>query len=179
MVVDKTLEITYDLTTINQQQMNKLIAANEQIIKKAGTTQRQAAIPKTQKEEGLRKIFGRQTFGNLVSFGSNPFSFIQGTVTKLIPFIGVALLVTGVIAAFVKRVDDFQKAFTDNVDDRIDVFRSKIQQAEIQAGITQIVITSASGSAEPRDAYNSFSIDATFEGEREARFQLTNTEGVD
>ena len=179
MVVDKKLEIVYDLSTLNSQQANQLILANEKIIRKAATTQQQAPIPKTQKQEGLRKIFGRKTFGNLVSFGSSPFGFIQGTVTKLIPFIGTALLVTGVIAAFVTRVDNFQKAFTDNVDDRIDVFRTKQQQAQIQAGLTQIVITSSSGSAEPRDAYNSFSRDAEFEGEREARFQLTNTEGVD
>jgi hypothetical protein len=29
-------------------------------------------IPKSQKEEGLRKIFGKESFGNLLSFGSNP-----------------------------------------------------------------------------------------------------------
>ena len=180
MVVDKTLEIVYDLTSINQQQMNELIAANENIIKKAAATQKQfTSIPKTQKTEGLRKIFGKQTFGNLVSFGSNPLSFIQGTVTKFIPFIGAALLVTGVIAAFVKRVDDFQKEFVDNVDDRIDIFRSKQQQAQTQAGLQQLIITSSSGSAEPRDAYNTFAVFNEDQSRIEADFRIRDTAGVD
>ena len=179
MVVDKTLEIVYDLTSINQQQMNELIAANENIIKKAATTQKQFTISKTQKEEGLRKIFGRQTFGTLVSIGSNPLKFIQGHVIKLIPFIGAALLVTGVIAAFVKRVDDFEKEFVDNVDDRIDVFRSKQQQAQTQAGLQQIIITSSSGSAEPRDAYNTFAVFNEDQSRIEADFRIRDTAGVD
>ena len=74
----------------------------------------------------------------------------------MIPFIGGALETAGIVAKIIKRVDDFQKEFSDNVDGRIELFRSKQQQAEIQAGLTQLINTSSTGSAEPRDAFNSF-----------------------
>jgi hypothetical protein len=89
------------------------------------------------------------------------------------------LLVTGVIADFVKKVDDFQKEFVDNVDDRIDLFRSKEQQASIQAGLTQLIITTAAGSAEPRDAYNTFAEFNANQSRIEADFRLRDTAGVD
>ncbi|QMU54483.1 MAG: hypothetical protein GKS07_06055 [Nitrosopumilus sp.] len=133
----------------------------------------------TQKQEGLRKIFGRESFGNLLNFGKNPLNFIQGNVTRLIPFIGTALLVTGVISDFVKRVDDFQKEFVDNVDGRIDLFRSKEQQAQTQAGLQQLIITSAAGSAEPRDAYNTFEVFNTDQQRIENDFKVRDTSGVD
>jgi len=207
VVVDKTLEIVYDLTSINQEQLNQLTKANEDIIKKAEKQNRKKKkkqkkittnqfenldtrtisekfkdpllIPKTQQEEGLRKIFGKKTFGNIISFGSNPFGFIRGTVLKLIPIIGTALLITGVIAAFVKRVDDFEKEFIDNVDGRINLFREKETQARIQAGLQQIIITSESGSAEPRDAYNTFNEFNTNQSRIEADFRIRDNSGVD
>lgn len=127
-----------------------------------------------------KKIFGdKQVFGNLLNIGNNHLGFIQGNVTKLIPFIGTALLVTGVIAAFVKRVDDFQKKFIDNVDGRIDVFRSKQDQALIQSGLQQLIITSSSGSAEPRDSYNTFNEINGNQGRIEADFRIRDTTGVD
>jgi len=206
MAIDKTLEIEYDLSSINQEQASKLIKANEEIIKKAEKqnkkTKKQSKkifgefenrdrrsikdkvidpllIPDTQKEGFLQKVFGKKTFGNLISIGSNPFGFIQGSVTKLIPFIGVALAVTGIFAALIKRVDDFQKAFVDNVDGRINLFRSKETQAQIQAGLQQLIITSASGSAEPRDAYNTFQVFNEDQSRIETDFKIRDTAGVD
>jgi len=186
MAVNKVLEI--DLNNLTTQSLQQIDKGVDRILGEFENRDTRdikdkfadpLTIPKSQKEEGLRKIFGRQTFGNLIRFGSNPFGFIQGTVTKLIPFIGTALIVTGVIAALVKRVDDFQKAFTDNVDDRIDKFRSKEQQVNIQAGLTQLIITGTAGSAEPRDAYNTFQVFNTDQSRIEADFKLRDNSGVD
>ena len=186
MAVDKIIEI--DLNNLNGQMLQQVDSQLEEIKnflvnpKNKGIAdkfQDPLTIPQTQKQGTLEKVFGKQTFGNIFRFGKNPVGFITGSVTKLIPFIGTALLLTGVIAAFVSKVDAFQKAFVDNVDARIDAFRSKEQQVNIQAGLTQLIITSASGSAEPRDAYNTFSEFNTNQSRIEADFRLRDTTGVD
>ncbi len=185
MAVDKVLEI--DLNNLNTQTLQKLDTQIDKIInefenKDVRSIKDKFADPLTisnsQKEEGLRKIFGRKTFSNLISFGANPLGFGTGIVTKLIPFIGTALLVTGVIADFIKKVDDFQKEFVDNVDGRINLFRSKEQQALVQAGLQQIIITTEAGSAEPRDAYNTFAEFNTNQSKIESDFKIRDTSGV-
>jgi len=186
MAVDKTLQI--DLNNLTPQTLQILETQLQEITNSfvnpdtrdiSQKTVDPLLIQSSQKEEGLRKIFGRETFSNLLSVGSNPVGFITGQVTKLIPFIGTALLVTGVIAAFVKSVDDFQKAFVNNVDGRINLFRSRENQAQIQAGLQQLIITSAAGSAEPRDAFNTFSEFNTNQARIETDFRIRDTAGVD
>lgn len=186
MVVNKVLEI--DLNNLTAQSLEQLDQQLDRILGEFENRDTRSVsekfadpltIPKPQQEEGLRKIFGRETFNNLLSFGSNPFGFIQGAVTRLIPFIGTALLVTGVIADFVKQVDDFQKEFVNNVDGRINLFRSREEQARIQAGQTQLIITSGPESAEPRDAYNTFAVFNEDQVRIETDFKIRETEGVD
>lgn len=185
MAVDKVLEI--DLTKLTpeslrriDEQVGNIIDTLEDSGKRAPIPgQRSETISKTAKEDGLRKVFGRSTFSNIISAGSNPLGFVQGQVTKLIPFIGTALLVTGVIAAFVQKINNFQAEFVDNVDDRINKFRAKEETARIQAGLTQLIITTSAGSAEPRDAYNTFTEFNENQQSIENQFQITNTQGVD
>jgi len=186
MAVDQILEI--DLNNLTPQSLDKIDKQVDRILGEFENRDTRSIkqsfmdpllIPKTQKEEGLRKIFGRQTFSNILRIGSNPLGFIQGSVVKLIPFIGTALAATGIFAALIKRVDDFQKKFVDNVDGRIDLFRSKETQAQTQAGLQQIIITSASGSAEPRDAYNTFAVFNEDQSRIEADFRIRDTAGVD
>lgn len=184
MAVDKILEI--DLSQLTPSMLDKIDKQLENISsffneERGEANQRlseQILLSKSQKEEGLRKVFGRETFSNLLKVGTNPVGFITGQVTKLIPFIGTALVVTGVIAEFIRRVDAFQKQFVDRVDDRISIFRTKEQQALVQAGLQQLIITSAAGSAEPRDAYNTFQEFNTNQQRIETDFQIRNTSGV-
>lgn len=182
MAVDKILEI--DLTKLTPESLRRIDDQVQNIIDTLEDSGKRAPVPgqtktKTQKEEGMSKLFGKKTFSNIVSVGSNPLGFVQGQVTKLIPFIGTALLVTGVIAAFVQKINDFQAKFVDNVDDRINIFREKEEQARIQAGLTNLIITSSAGSAEPRDAYNTFREFNENQQRIENEFQITNTSGVD
>jgi hypothetical protein len=182
MAVDKILEI--DLTKLTPEslrriddQVGNIIDALEDQGKRAPVQQQ--ARTQAEKEEGLSKVFGKSELSNLVQAGSNPTAFILSGVTKLIPIIGTALLVTGVIAEFVQKVNNFQAKFVDNVDDRINIFRGKEEQARIQAGLTNVIITSAAGSAEPRDAYNTFREFNENQQRIENEFQITNTTGVD
>ena len=108
----------------------------------------------------------------------NPTSFIGTTLFRMIPLLGAAIGATKIIAGIIKRLDDFQKAFVDTIDDRIDAFRSKEQQASIQAGLTQLIITTSTGSAEPRDAYNTFDVFNNDQSRIETDFQIRNTSGV-
>ena len=82
------------------------------------------------------------------------------------------------IATFITRVYDFQKEFIDNVDGRIELRRSKQQQAEIQAGLKQVIITSSTGNAEPSDAFNSFEQFNTDQSRIESEFKVRETVGV-
>lgn len=185
MAVDKTIEIDLNnLTPESLQQMdqqleeikNFFVNPDNRPVSEKFTDP--LLIPKSQKEDTLSKIFGRNTFKNLLGFGSNPQGFLTSGITKLIPFIGTALVVTGVIAAFIKQVDDFQKEFVNNVDGRINLFRSREQQALIQAGLQQLIITTEAGGAEPRDAYNTFNEFNTNQSRIEADFKIRDTAGV-
>lgn len=185
MAVDKTIEI--DLNNLTPQTLEKIDAQLEEIKNSFVNPDTRSLsqkftdpllIPKTQKDDLMGKLFGKQTFSNLLRFGSSPLTFLTGSVVRLIPIIGTALLVTGVIADFVKKVDDFQKEFVNNVDGRINLFRSREQQAMIQAGLTQLIITTASGGAEPRDAYNTFNEFNTNQSKIEADFKIRDTSGV-
>lgn len=183
MVVDKTLEI--DLNNLNGQMLDQIDEQLEEIKSFFGDDKTKQTVsditttPKSKKEEGLRGIFGKKTFDNILNVGTNPLGFVKGHVLSLLPIIGTALAATGIFAALIKKVNDFQAEFVNNVDNRINVFRSKENQAQIQAGLTQLIITTEAGSAEPRDAYNSFSREAEFDGDREARFQIKNISGND
>jgi hypothetical protein len=186
VTVDQVLEI--DLNNLTPQTLSHIDQQVDQLVKQfenrdnrsiSDTYRDPLTIPTSQKEEGLRKVFGKKTFSNLLNFGKNPIGFGTGLVTRLIPFIGTALLVTGVVADFVKKVDEFQKEFVNNVDGRIDLFRSKETQARIQAGLEQLIITSASGSVEPRDAYNTFTIFNENQSKIETEFRIRDTAGVD
>ena len=79
---------------------------------------------------------------------------------------------------FIKRVDHLQKEFIDNVEGRIELSRSKQQQAEIQAGLTQLIITSSTGSAEPREAYNTFEQFYKDQSKNETKFKVRQNVGV-
>lgn len=185
MAVDKVLEI--DLTKLTPESLRRIDDQVGNIIDALEDSGKRAPVPgqraetnsKTGKEDNLRKVFGRETYSNIISVGTNPLGFVQGQVTKLIPFIGTALLVTGAIAAVIQKLNNFQAEFVDNVDDRINKFRSKEETARIQAGLTQLIITTSAGSAEPRDAYNTFAVFNENQQRIENEFQITNTQGVD
>ena len=74
-------------------------------------------------------------------------------------------------------VIDLQKGFTDNVDGRSELFRSKEKTEESQGVLTKLIITNSNGSSEPRDAFNSFEQCNTDQSRIESEFEVRENEG--
>ncbi len=133
------------------------------------------------KETILDKILGKTQASNLMSMAKNPKNFMFG-IMKALPILG-GVLAAKDIADFIideiVKLDKFLKVFIDEVDKRVDAFRTLQLQAEIQAGLTQRIITTAAGSTEPRYSYNTFEEFNTNQADIEERFQMTNNSGVE
>lgn len=133
------------------------------------------------KESPLENILGKKNAKNLVSAGKNPKAFVFGAL-KALPVLG-GVLAAKDIAEFIvneiAKIDRFFKKFIDEIDNRIDSFRSLQEQANIQAGIAQRIITTASGSTEPRFSYNTFEQFNNNQIEHEEKFQMTNNSGAE
>ena len=101
------------------------------------------------------KILGKNAARNLLSLGKSPKNFIFG-IMKLLPILG-GVLAAKDIAKFIideiTKLDKFLKVFIDEIDNRVDAFRTLEQQAEVQAGLTQRILTTASGGVDPRYSY--------------------------
>lgn len=129
----------------------------------------------------FEKIVGKDVAQNIFSLGKSPKSFIMGAA-KAIPFLG-GVLAAKEIAEFVvdeiAKIDRFLKKFIDIVDERIDRLRPLQEQSDIQAGLTQRIITTSSGSTEPRYSYNTLEQFNTNQAELEVKFQMRDKSGVD
>lgn len=129
----------------------------------------------------LAKTLGETTANNIFSIGKNPIGFIAKNL-KFIPLLG-GVLVAKEIADFIIdeiiKIDKFLKVFIDEIDKRVDAFRTLQEQAEVQAGLTQRIITTQAGSVEPRYSYNTFEEFNKNQAELEEQFQMTNNSGVE
>ena len=184
MPTDKTIEI--DLTALTPEGLGQLIKIKEDIadeLEKSGGRKKNKGKKggnQTGQNNLKNKLLKKGNLGkNLLGMGTNPTGFISGLLRTGIPGLGAAIAATGIIVSIVKKIDDFEKKFIDNVDGRINLFRKKQQQALIQSGVQQLIITSASGSAEPRDAYNTFNEFNENQARIESDFRIRDTEGVD
>ena len=133
------------------------------------------------KETILDKILGRTTARNILSMGKNPKSFMFG-IMKALPILG-GILAAKDIADFIVdeivKLDKFLKVFIDEVDKRVDAFRTLQLQAAVQAGLTQRIITTQAGSVDPRYSYNTVEEFNTNQKDLEERFQMTNNSGAE
>jgi len=109
-----------------------------------------------------KKLFGDADFSkggtlkNIVGFGLNPQGFMGGLFTKGIPGFGAAVAATAIIVKILKKFDDLEKRFTDDIRTRLNQERDNEQTARIQAGLVQEIFTAGPGVTDPRDAYNTF-----------------------
>ena len=133
------------------------------------------------KETILDKILGKTTARNLLSMGKNPKSFMFG-IMKALPILGGVLAAKDIadfIVDEIVKLDKFLKVFIDEIDKRVDAFRTLQEQAGVQAGLIQRIITTASGGVDPRYTYNSFEQFNNNQAALEERFQMTNNSGVE
>ena len=132
------------------------------------------------KSSFLEDVLGDNIAKNIFSIGKDPLGFVTG-LAKAIPFLGgvfAAKEVADFIADELVKIDEFLKRFVDEAERRTDLVRSRLEQANIFAGLEQKIITTAAGSADPRAAYNTFEIFNRNQAELEANFSLSNNSGV-
>ena len=132
------------------------------------------------KSSFLEGILGKQTAQNIFNMGKNPIAFLTNAA-KAIPWLGgvfAAKEIADFIVEELAKIDAFLKRFVDEAERRTDLVRSRIEQANISAGLTQKIITTASGGADPRSSYNTFQIFNDNQAELEGNFGLSNNSGV-
>lgn len=157
MAVNKTLEIVYDLSTLNQEQAGKLIEANEQLIKQGQKeAQKQKQKKKTKKQKEISKKEIAEEFPIEQLSGTKGIDIFVSQFKSAIPFITPILLASGFFISKLLNLSKLNKKFIDIADDRISVFIARQQQALLDSRQIQTIYTITPGSASPRDSYNSF-----------------------
>ena len=135
---------------------------------------------KNKKSTLLKDLVGPKAANNLFKMGKNPVGFMTG-IAKSMPFLG-GVFAAKEIADFIwkelEKIDAFFKRFTDRADRRNDLVRSRQEQANISAGLSQKIVTTKSGGADARDAYNTFQIFNENQAELEGNYALSNNSGV-
>ncbi len=127
------------------------------------------------------ELFGGKSAKNLFNMGKNPIGFIT-SIMKVVPILGgilTALAIAKFIVDELIKIDTFLKKFIDVADERINKFRTLQDQANVQAGLSQRIYTTASGTLDPRESYNTFEIFNRDQGEIETQYALQNTSGVE
>lgn len=156
MAVNKTLEIVYDLSSLNQEQAQKLIKANEDIIKQIQKEKKKVKKTKqTKKEKDITKRELAEEFPTQLS-GTKGIDLFVSQFKTAIPFITPILLASGFFISKLLNLSKLNKKFIDIADDRISVFIARQQQALLESRQIQTIYTITPGSASPRDSYNSF-----------------------
>ena len=126
------------------------------------------------------KIFGSNAgFKNIVQMGLNPQGFMGGLLKKGIPGFGAAVAATAIIVKILKKFDQLEKKFTDQINTKLRVDRNNENTARIQAGLDQEITSVGPGIYDPRDVYNSFNEFNTNRARIETDYAIRNTLGVE
>ena len=194
MAVDKTLEIVYDLASLNEQQAQQLIAANEQVIKKAesqkkkgkkkskkteekkGDTQKEKK-DEQKKQKELEKKQDDKFKGFIKNNSQNLSGFVFSTLKNSLPQLTAILGLTAIITSIIKRINAIQSKFTEDVDKRVNAGISNSEQARIDADLQQVIITNGDGSFNPRNVYNSLNESDRNISVSESNYRLGDTSG--
>lgn len=132
-----------------------------------------------------KALFGNFDFSkggmlkNIVGFGLNPSGFFGGILTKGIPGFGTAVAATGIILKILKKFDDLEKKFTDDLRTRLNIDRDNEQTALVQAGIAQEITTLGPGITDPRDSYNTNDVFNNEQTRIETDYTIRTTLGVE
>ena len=177
MGVDKTLEVVYDLASLNEQQASQLINANEQVIKSAESQkkkqkgkqkgkqltdkQKEKEEKATQKQlDKLEKTEKKETdtLDTIEEFldGKSGANFFLSKFKSSLPVIGPILAVSSFFVNELLKLDSLAKKFLDIADTRINAFVDRQEQARLDTHLDQIIYTTKAGTSAPRDSYNSF-----------------------
>ena len=187
MGVDKKLEITYDLASLNEEQASKLINANKYVIKNA-EKQKKKVNGKAKKTEGKEKKKKKDKqvktkqysqLKDLIKKAQNTKNSLFSTLKTSIPQLSAIIATTGIIIGLLKQINELQIKFVENVDKRINIGVSNVEQARIDANLQQVIITNGDGSINPRNVYNSFNESDAIKSSTESNNRLDNTSGYE
>ncbi len=198
MGVSEVLEI--DFSALTQKSAKDLITQTDKIIKNIkgvkpsqqktkGKTKKliddQEKKDKKKEQNLLKKQKEREKkqdkqFKDFIKNNSQNLSgFIFSTLRTSIPQLSAIIGLTAIITSILKRINDIQTKFTEDVDDRINISLSNQQQARVNANLQQIIITNGDGSINPRDAYNSLNESDANVAFIESTYRLENTSGYE
>ena len=182
MAVKEKLELLYDLSSINEEQAGKLLAANEEVIKKA-TSQKKKNVKESKKksreekkkeveekkkekekkkEERKSKVKEIKNKEILEDFPTTEIgaqggiSFFVNQFKSSLPIIAPILVVSAFFIDNLLKLDKLSKKFIDIADARINAFVKRQEQARLDNHLDQIIYTTKAGGSSPRDSYNSF-----------------------
>jgi len=116
---------------------------------------------------------------NLVKFALNPGGMVGGLLSKGVPGFGAAVAATAIIVAILKKFDELEKKFTNDVRTLLNQERDNEQTARIQAGLAQEIFTAGPGVTDPRDAYKTFDEFNTNQQRIETDYAIRTTSGVE
>jgi len=157
MAVDKILEIQYDLASINQEQAQKLIKANDKILKQAQKEKKsQQKTKQTKKAKDITKRELAEEFPVDQLSGTKGINLFVNQFKTAIPFITPVLIASSFFISKLLNLSKLNKKFIDIADDRISVFITRQQQALLESRQIQTIYTITPGTSEVRDSYNSF-----------------------
>ncbi len=110
----------------------------------------------------LQAELGVEKANSVKGFFRNPTNFMMG-IARALPFLGGILaareLVDFISTELTKRGGLLDLTFRNRSEDRLNVLRSREQQAEIRMGYegrSQLIITTRAGTVDPRNAYNTY-----------------------
>lgn len=164
------------LSNIFQEQDDKI----EKRLKKLNEKLELDTLNKKGKDGLLKKIFGdKASASNIVQMGLNPQGFLGGILTKGVPGFGIAVAATAIIVSILKRFDNLEKRFTDQINTKLRGDRNNESIARIQAGLEQEITTVSPGIYDPRDSFNTMNVFNTDRLRTETDYAIRSTQGVE
>ncbi len=189
-MVEDNIEGEFELTDEGLSRLDKLAAKARKKLSRRPKPGDKKFIgpvqPSSKKTDTLEKMMasdlGTGKASKAISFLSNPVGSIASILTTSLPILGGILaafeIVKFITAELTKKGGVFDTFFKDNVNTLVNALRDKIQQSEIKSGIkTQLIFVTASGSTNPRDAYNSFEQFNNNQEGFESDFEIRRTSG--
>ena len=191
-MVEDDIEGDFDLSDEGLSRLDKLAAAARKKLGKRKKAEPQNLAKdllegesKGKKKDTFKKLIesdlGTGKAGQALNLLRNPIGSIQGILTGPLPILGgilaAAQMVKFMATELTKKGGIFDRFFKDSVDRLDNALRDKRVTQGIRIGEIQLILTTASGSQSPRDAYNTSEQFENNKEEFESAFAITRTDG--
>lgn len=155
---------------------------------KGAPIQRKTAFQEVVAEQDALKKMMQSQFGTgqasqAFSMMQNPAGFFTGFFTKTLPIIGGIITATEIAKAVMVKMTEkggpFDRFFRDLIDTRVNALMDKQVSQEILAGFRQEILTTATGTINPRDAFNTYNEDEATQRIVEENYSVRTRSGLD